>query len=48
MPVSHPCPSVPAMQAPDLTAADATAPAWLLAGAALCAAATVLLALMLF
>lgn len=48
MPVSQSALSVPAMQAHDLTEADATAPAWLLTGAAFCAAVAVLLALTLF
>ncbi len=48
MPVSHLAVSLPAAQAHDLTEADATAPAWLLTGAAFCAAATVLLAITLF
>jgi len=45
---SHPGLSVLAASVPEPTAADATAPAWLLVGAAFCAAAAVLLALTLF
>lgn len=45
--VSHPGLPVPAASTPEPTVADATAPAWLLVGAAFCAASAVLLALTL-
>lgn len=48
MPASRLGLSVPAASTPEPTAVDATAPAWLLVGAAFCAAAAVLLALILF
>lgn len=48
MPASRLDLSVPAASTPEPTAVDATAPAWLLVGAAFCAAAAVLLTLTLF